>query len=104
MRVADRAPQALTTLAERNGGGPVAALLRWSQMFEAEDKRYLRELKSILREGIIVFESLERDSARTGGDRLLAALRAIPQLLAAYNERLAPHALELEGVLEPVEG
>jgi len=48
------------------------ALVRWAAALEEENKRYLHELKSIVREGLLAFESLEADAVRHGGDRLLA--------------------------------
>jgi hypothetical protein len=78
------------------------AVVRWVGALEEENKRYLQELKGIVRDGLLVFEELGPDAVRLGGDRLLMGLRAIPVLLASYYARLEPHAHAVEGLLEPI--
>ena len=77
-------------------------IVRWASALEEENKRYLHELKGIVRDGLLVFETLESDAVRQGGDRLLDALRAVPALLESYYERLEPHAQAVERMLGPI--
>lgn len=56
---------------------------------EDEAKRLLRELRLALRVGLQVFETYEQRTIPLGGGQLLAALRAIPEVLAGYYARLA---------------
>jgi sulfite reductase alpha subunit-like flavoprotein len=74
----------------------LAALAAWAQALETEDKRYMAELKSILREGVVLFESHEGATSREAGEALLDCVRAVPALLAAYYARLAPAAAALQ--------
>jgi sulfite reductase (NADPH) flavoprotein alpha-component len=76
------------------GEADLAALAAWAQTLETEDKRYMAELKSILREGIVLFETHERATVREAREALLGCVRAVPSLLAAYYARLAPAAVE----------
>lgn len=57
-------------------------------LLEQEDRHILRDLKLSLREGVMVFESLERDTIRLGGTRLLAILQSVPVLLEGFYQRL----------------
>jgi sulfite reductase alpha subunit-like flavoprotein/cytochrome b involved in lipid metabolism len=58
-------------------------------LLEREDRRVVRELKLALREGVKVFEALEQDTIRRGGDSLLAILRGIPAIFEGFYTRLA---------------
>jgi hypothetical protein len=51
---------------------------------EEHDRRFLAELKLRMREGILVFEELEARSVELGGERLLASLLGIPDLVRRY--------------------
>ena len=73
----------------------LAVLAGWAHALEIEDKRYMAGLKSILREGLVVFEKQEAAAARNAGGALLDRVREIPSLLAEYYERLAPSATAL---------
>ncbi|MEP7290826.1 MAG: cytochrome b5 domain-containing protein [Chloroflexota bacterium] len=57
-------------------------------MLEVEDRRLIHDLKMTARAGVIVFESLEQDTIRQGGDRLLAALQELPAILERFYNRL----------------
>jgi hypothetical protein len=76
--------------------------VRWVGALEEENKRYLHELKGIVRDRLLVFEELGPDAVRVGGGRLLMGLHAIPRLLESYYARLEPHARAVEGLLEPI--
>jgi sulfite reductase alpha subunit-like flavoprotein len=102
VRAAAHAPQALTAVGPAAGAAVMGALVRWAAALEEENRRYLHELKGIVREGLLVFESLEADAVRHGGDQLVAQVRAIPALLESYYERLAPAARAVETMLEPI--
>jgi hypothetical protein len=103
MRTMARAPRVLSAVGPAAGTALRDAVIRWADALETEDKRYLHELTGILREGLVVFESLGPDTVRLGGDRLLAQLRAVPVLLESYYERLAPHARAVEGMIAPIQ-
>jgi sulfite reductase (NADPH) flavoprotein alpha-component len=77
------------------GEGDLAALAEWTQALETADKRYMAELKWILREGVGLFEAHEAAVAQKAGDALLACVRDVPGLLEAYYARLAPAAAAL---------
>jgi sulfite reductase (NADPH) flavoprotein alpha-component len=59
-------------------------------VLEQEDKRCMGEIKQALRMGVQVFEQLERETIAKGGSQLIAAARALPEVLEAYYTRLAP--------------
>jgi hypothetical protein len=65
-----------------NQFGPLCDLL------EQEDRRVIRELKLALREGLQVFEALERDTIRRGGGHLISQLQSIPPILDGFYNRL----------------
>ena len=79
--------------AGRVGEADLAAHAAWTQTLETEDKRYMAELKSILRDGVVLFESHERATVREGGEALLGCVRAVPALLADHYARLARAAV-----------
>jgi cytochrome b involved in lipid metabolism len=78
----------LQTLHEADGG-TLGALAARARALEAEDKRYMRELKSIVRDGVLLFEAHERGTIREAGDGLLACLRSVPELVGDYYGRLS---------------
>ena len=84
---------ALEALDEADGARLIE-LAAWARILEAEDKRYLVELKSILRSGVLLFEAHERSTAREVGDELLACLRSVPELAADYYTRVSDRAAE----------
>ncbi|MBC7811952.1 MAG: hypothetical protein H7175_12430, partial [Burkholderiales bacterium] len=57
-------------------------------LLEHEDTRLLRELKLALRDGLMVFEELERDTIRGGGSYIVAALKRVPTILEDFYTRL----------------
>lgn len=57
-------------------------------LLEREGRRVIRELKLALREGVKVFETLQQDTIRTGGDQLVTILRGIPPILEGFYHRL----------------
>jgi hypothetical protein len=74
-----------------NGNGEM-----WEQRYgafcdalEIEDRRLIHELKLTARAGVMVFESLERDTIRQGSERLLEVLRQFPAVLEGFYERLS---------------
>ena len=56
---------------------------------QAEDRRVLAEIKAALRNGLQVFEELQRDTLSAGGGRLIGSLSDLPQILAGFHGRLA---------------
>jgi hypothetical protein len=57
-------------------------------LLEQEDRHILRDLKLTLREGVMIFESLERDTIRLGGPRLVTILQSIPAILEGFYQRI----------------
>lgn len=57
-------------------------------LLENEDRHIIRALKMALREGVMAFEALERQTIRQGGNRLVAALQTIPNVLEEFYMRL----------------
>ena len=55
---------------------------------ETEDRRLIHELKLTARAGVMVFETLEQETIRSGSDRLLAVLQEFPTVLEGYYQRL----------------
>ena len=102
-KLADDGPEALRKAAE--AGALDAAFLAgvdsWAQAIEREDKLYMADLKSLLREGVALFEGHERDVTGLAADRLLAGVRSVPALLSRYYERLEPAAAALAETLTP---
>jgi hypothetical protein len=62
-------------------------------LLEAEDKRFLREVKMALRAGIRVFEEHERETIRQGGPQLLETAEQMPKILETYYARVLSRAL-----------
>jgi len=102
VRATAHGPQAVSLVGPAAGVAVMGAVVRWVGALEEENKRYLHELKGIVRDGLLVFEELGPDAVRLGGDRLLMGLHAIPVLLESYYARLEPHARAVEGLLEPI--
>jgi sulfite reductase (NADPH) flavoprotein alpha-component len=102
VRASAHGPQALSLVGPAAGVAVMGAVVRWVGALEEENKRYLQELKGIVRDGLLVFEELGPDAVRVGGGRLLMGLHAIPRLLESYYARLEPHARAVEGLLEPI--
>ena len=53
---------------------------------EAADRGLIRSLKLTVREGVRVFEELQRDTIQQGSERLIAALQNIPAVLEAFYQ------------------
>ncbi len=71
-----------------NAGEWERQYVSWCDMLELEDRRLLRELKLAIREGVQVFEELQQDTIRAGGQRLLTPLRRIPVLLQNFYQQM----------------
>lgn len=56
---------------------------------EAEDKRFLLEMKEGLRAGVRLFERFERDTFAVAASDLLTAVEALPQVLERYLAAMA---------------
>lgn len=65
------------------------SLQELAALLDAENRRCFSELKMALRDGVRVFELHEARAVELGGERLLAALRQIPTVVAAYYARVA---------------
>jgi sulfite reductase alpha subunit-like flavoprotein len=97
-RAAERGPQALREAVDAGavGEADLAGLAAWTSALEREDKRFMAELKAVIRDGILLFEEHESATTREAGDALLACLRAVPELLTVHYRRLAQSAAALE--------
>jgi sulfite reductase (NADPH) flavoprotein alpha-component len=61
------------------------------QIFKAEDKRVLYEMKIALREGILAFEQYEAEVVKRASGQLMAALQETLKAVGDYYQRLAEH-------------
>ena len=97
-RVSDELARRINDIIERNAGedDPTVKLVKdYCAMLDVEDKRYLHEIKMALREGILIFEELERDTTKQGSERLLEAIKQIPKVLESYQARVLSGALSI---------
>ncbi|MEU8824823.1 cytochrome b5 domain-containing protein [Streptomyces sp. NPDC048636] len=53
-----------------------------------QDMAFLEDLRSAIRDGVMVFEELEARAATDGGERLIAVLDAIPALVRFHHKAL----------------
>jgi sulfite reductase (NADPH) flavoprotein alpha-component len=75
---------------------PAVQLVKdYCALLDAEDKRYLHEIKMCLRDGVLLFEEFERDTVRLGSERLLDTIRQIPRILESYHARVLSGALSI---------
>jgi hypothetical protein len=75
---------------------PIVKLVKeYCTLLEAEDKRYLHEMKVALRAGIEVFEAYERDTVRLGREQFMEAAKQIPKVLEGYHARVLSGALTI---------
>jgi sulfite reductase (NADPH) flavoprotein alpha-component len=96
--VSDELQKRINDIVERNPDedDPAVKLVKdYCAMLDAEDKRYLREIKMTLREGLLVFEEFERDTVRLGSDQLLTAIKQLPRVLESYHARVLSGALSI---------
>jgi len=95
-RLSDELQKRINDIIERNAGegDPTVKLVKdYCSLLEAEDKRFLYEMKMALRAGVQVFEEYERDTLRKGSDQLLEAAKQIPKILETYHARVLSQAL-----------
>ena len=59
---------------------------------EEHDRRFLAELKLVLRRGMRVFEKLVARAADEGGEQLLEVLLAVPDVVSRYCAAVAGRA------------
>ena len=64
-------------------------------VLDAEDKRFLHEIKMASRVGVQVFEAFERDTVRLGSNQLLEAIKQLPKVLETYHSRVLSGALSI---------
>jgi len=97
-RLSDELQRRIDDVVARTAGesDPVVQLVRqYCALLDREDKRYLREIKMALRDGVLVFEAFERDTVRMGSERLLEIVHRIPRILEGYHARVLSGALSL---------
>jgi sulfite reductase (NADPH) flavoprotein alpha-component len=69
------------------------------ELFKAEDKRVLYEMKIALREGILAFEHYESEVVDQASGQLMTALQRIVKVVGEYYQRLAESSVSVEGAL-----
>ena len=96
-RVVRESPELLKRIHRRllgpETGSDVAAQARIQAVClqaEQEDKRFLAEMKSVIRDGVKVFEEHGAGAVGAGRERLLESLRRVPGVLERYHTALAP--------------
>jgi hypothetical protein len=97
-RLSDDLQKRIDDIVERQAGpdDPAVQLVKkYCAMLDSEDKRFLREVKMTLREGVKVFEAYERDAIRLGSEQLLAAIKQMPRVLESYHARVLSGALSI---------
>jgi sulfite reductase (NADPH) flavoprotein alpha-component len=70
---------------------------RTFEILETADKNFMRELRMALLDGIRVFEEFEGSTIALGHEQLLAAVKSIPNVLAAYYNTLFAQLQRIEG-------
>jgi hypothetical protein len=96
-RLSDELQKRIDDIIERNAGegDPTVELVKdHCSLLEAEDKRFLYEMKMALRAGVQVFEEFERDTVKEGGAQLLEIARQIPKILETYHSRVLSRSSE----------
>lgn len=71
-------------------------LVQGVRLLEAESRAFLRELKVLLREGLMIFERYASEVIESGGAELAGVLNQLPSVFAGYFER-CHRALEQQG-------
>lgn len=97
-RVSQELQRRINDVVARNApeSDPMVALVkRYCAMLDREDKRYLYEIKMALREGVLIFEKYEHNTARLGNDELLEVVKRIPRILEGYYARVLSGALSI---------
>jgi len=74
------------------------------QIFKAEDKRVLYEMKIALREGILAFEQYEAEVVEQASGQLMAALQQTLKAVGDYYQRLAEHIASQGIAIESLRG
>jgi sulfite reductase (NADPH) flavoprotein alpha-component len=74
------------------------------ELFKAEDKRVLYEMKIALREGILAFEHHESEVINQASGQLMMALQQIVKVVGEYYQRLAESSSSLGVALELLPG
>jgi hypothetical protein len=74
------------------------------QLFKAEDKRVLYEMKNALRLGILAFEQHESEVVNQASGQLMMALQQMLKVIEEYYQRLAESIASLGVTLELLPG
>jgi hypothetical protein len=97
-RISDELAARINDIVERqpDEDDPTVKLVKeYCTLLDAEDKRYLREIKMALRAGMEVFEEYERETVSLGREQLMAAASQIPRILENYHARVLSGALSI---------
>ena len=95
-RLSDELATRIKNIVERGAdeSDPTVMLVRdCCALLKREDKRFLGEMKSALRAGVLVFEQYENETVKQGGAQLLEIARTIPKILETYHSRVLSQAL-----------
>ncbi len=57
-------------------------------LLQEEDTRFMREIKMLLREGVMVFETYESETINRGSEKLIDIAKQIPEVLRSYYARV----------------
>jgi sulfite reductase (NADPH) flavoprotein alpha-component len=71
-------------------------LRRLCRFVERQDKAFLAEMREIARTGVIVFEKLESRTKSDGGDRLIATLDRVPDVVRRWHADFVAGLAELD--------
>jgi len=74
----------------------VEKMAAYCNLLEVEDRRFMNEMKLILREGIQVFEAFERETIEQGSAKLIDIAKRIPDVLESYYARVVSGIQTLE--------
>jgi sulfite reductase (NADPH) flavoprotein alpha-component len=95
-RIGDELAARIENLVERGAdeNDPTVALVKdYCALLKDEDKRFLGEMKTALRAGVMVFEQYEHNTVKQGSAQLLEITRQIPKILETYHSRVLSRAL-----------
>jgi hypothetical protein len=97
-RLGDELQKRIDDIVEQEYGEddpPVQLIKSYCALLDIEDKRFLREVKMTLCQGMKVFEEFERDTVRLGSEQLLETLKQMSRVLESYHARVLSGALSI---------
>ena len=105
-----RFSESMKTLYQQVWGDPAAVQeSNWRRVREIcalvqrQDTAFLTEIREIIRSGVMVFEELEARTAADGGERLIATLDRVPELVRSWHRDFLARLTELGALPAPNE-